>query len=147
MHRITLVVVGKIKTDWISDGCAEFIKRLDPLCDFEIITLKAGTPQEEHERILQWMEKKNEPCILLDERGKQRTSQEFSQWIGSFRDRGESMNFILGGAYGFSDAIRSQASHKIALSSMTFPHELCQLVFLEQLYRAHMIARGSGYHH
>lgn len=147
MHKVRLIALGKIKTDWIADGCNEFIKRLAALCDFEVITLKSGTPQEEHERIGQWMEKQSQPCILLDERGRQRTSQEFSEWIGLFRDRGESMNFILGGAYGFSDAIRSQASHKIALSGMTFPHELCQLVFLEQLYRAHLIARGSGYHH
>jgi 23S rRNA (pseudouridine1915-N3)-methyltransferase len=83
----------------------------------------------------------------LDERGKQMTSIEFAEDLGRLKDRGEPVTFLLGGAYGLSDEARSAAHRTLSLSRMTLPHELCRIVFLEQLYRAIQINKGSGYHH
>jgi 23S rRNA (pseudouridine1915-N3)-methyltransferase len=84
---------------------------------------------------------------VLDETGVALTSQKFAQEIDLLRDRGEPIIVLLGGSYGLSDAVRSAARRTISLSAMTLPHELCRIVFLEQLYRAHEILKGSGYHH
>ena len=83
----------------------------------------------------------------LDEVGKEMTSQEFADQLSSLKDSGESVIFVLGGAFGLDNRIRDRADHIIALSKMTLQHELCRIVFLEQLYRAMQIQQGSGYHH
>ncbi|MCC6684857.1 MAG: 23S rRNA (pseudouridine(1915)-N(3))-methyltransferase RlmH, partial [Bacteroidia bacterium] len=54
---------------------------------------------------------------------------------------------VLGGAYGFSEAVYQRAQHKISLSDMTFSHQLIRVIFLEQLYRAFTILKGEPYHH
>lgn len=85
--------------------------------------------------------------IILDERGKTFTSVDFSKMIETQRDHGRPLLFAIGGAYGFSDDVKKQADLLLSLSPMTLPHELAFLFFAEQLYRAHAIMAGSGYHH
>lgn len=147
MHKITLLSVGKIKTPWIKDGCVVYEERLSHACDFTNRVLSAGSPAEEHERILSSLEKTSGVIVALDETGKEMTSPEFASWLGTKRDAGSPVTFVLGGAYGLNDRIRSKAALTLALGRMTLPHELCSLVFLEQLYRVHTILAGSGYHH
>ena len=147
MHRITLLSVGKVKTSWISEGCALYKERIGHSCDFTHRVLSAGKPEQEHEQILKALEKADGVVVILDETGKQMTSTMFAAWISKQRDTGIPVTFVLGGAYGLSDEIRRRATIVVSLSAMTFPHELCQLVFLEQLYRAQEIIKGSGYHH
>ncbi len=147
LHRLTLLSVGKIKTPWIAEGCDMFTERISHSCDFSERILNAGESDEEHKKILEALEKTSGTIVLLDETGKQQTSKEFAQWIQKKRDIGEPITFILGGAYGVNDAIKAKAMMTLSLSSMTFPHELAKLVFLEQLYRAHTIIEGRGYHH
>ncbi|MDD5055944.1 MAG: 23S rRNA (pseudouridine(1915)-N(3))-methyltransferase RlmH [Candidatus Peribacteraceae bacterium] len=147
MHHISLLSVGKIKTPWIADGCTMFIDRLKKQCDFSERILNAGTKEEENERLLAALEKIDGVIVVLDERGKEFLSTEFASWIGKKRDCGDPVTFVLGGAFGLDDRIRSKAQLVLSLSRMTFPHELCKLVFLEQLYRAQSILAGSGYHH
>jgi len=85
--------------------------------------------------------------ILLDSRGKQMTSEEFSHWLGAHIDRGtQSLLFAVGGANGFSDATRKAAKQQISLGKMTLPHELARVVLLEQIYRAFTILKGHPYH-
>jgi len=147
VHKVTLLSVGKLKTPWIKDGCAVYTDRLSHACDFSEKILSAGSVDEEHERILASLKKTTGIVVALDDRGKEMTSPEFSSWISQQRDIGSSVTFVLGGAYGLDDRIRSSATLVLSLSRMTLPHELCRLVFLEQLYRAHEIMKGSGYHH
>jgi 23S rRNA (pseudouridine1915-N3)-methyltransferase len=147
VHRISLVTVGKLKTSWIKEGCAEYAGRLEHLCDFRPKALTAGRPEEEDERIQAAIEKAEGKVVLLDERGREMDSTQFAGWLGLHKDRGTPVTFVIGGAYGFSDALRAKRLDSIALSGMTFTHEMAQLVFLEQLYRAHGIMAGSGYHH
>ena len=147
MQRIRLLSVGQIKTSWISQGCDVHVSRLEHACDFEQIVLQADTPQKEEEKMLKSLEKIRGTIVLLDERGKTMTSPAFAQWIGKKRDAGEEITFVVGGAYGIGQKVKAAHTQSIRLSDMTFPHELCQLIFLEQLYRAHEILKGSGYHH
>ena len=86
--------------------------------------------------------------ILMDERGKQYTSVELSKVL---QDKisyiGKDIVFVIGGAYGFSEAVYNRADSKISLSKMTFSHQMVRAIFAEQIYRAFTIMRGEPYHH
>ncbi|MDE6782558.1 MAG: 23S rRNA (pseudouridine(1915)-N(3))-methyltransferase RlmH, partial [Paramuribaculum sp.] len=86
--------------------------------------------------------------VLLDERGTQPTSREFSQYIQKQMSSGiKRLLFVVGGPYGFSDEVYARAQGKISLSRMTFPHDMVRLIFVEQLYRSMTILRNEPYHH
>jgi 23S rRNA (pseudouridine1915-N3)-methyltransferase len=103
--------------------------------------------KDESLRLLSAMAKHKGDSIVLDETGERMTSVQFAKLIQSQLDAGQPAEFVIGGAYGLTDDVRSAAKKVVRLSDMTLPHELCRLVFLEQLYRAAQINRGSGYHH
>lgn len=103
--------------------------------------------EEESQAILKKLEKLSGQVWALDERGEAMTSQSFASAIEVVADRGDSVIFVIGGAYGLSDSVRERANQLLRLSDMTLAHELCRMVFLEQLYRAEQIMKGSGYHH
>jgi len=84
--------------------------------------------------------------VLLDEIGKEYTSEQFSNWLNKSMNTGQDITFVIGGAYGFSDELKSKYP-KIALSKMTFSHQMIRLFFIEQLYRAFTILKGENYHH
>lgn len=86
--------------------------------------------------------------VLLDERGKEYTSREFSAFIARKAvELPKNLVFVVGGPYGFSKAVYDRADSLISLSKMTFPHELVRLFFVEQIYRAGTILKGEPYHH
>jgi 23S rRNA (pseudouridine1915-N3)-methyltransferase len=86
--------------------------------------------------------------ILLDENGKHYTSAQFAGFIQKKQiESRKHLVFITGGAFGFAPALRNMAHETIALSHMTFPHELVRVLFAEQLYRAFTILRNEQYHH
>ncbi len=154
MHHITLLSIGSLKFSWAKAACEEYAVRLLHSLKIEIIELpasKAREPEkqreEESERIMDALEKRGGIVWVLDERGKEMTSQIFSKELQVVKDRGDAVTFVLGGAYGLNDAVRKKANRLLKLSAMTLPHELCRVVFLEQLYRAMEIQKGSGYHH
>ena len=85
--------------------------------------------------------------VLLDERGKQYTSVQFSKFMEQQLQMGSrKLIFIIGGAYGFSQAVYERADQQMALSKMTFSHQMIRLFFLEQLFRAMSILKGEPYH-
>ena len=92
--------------------------------------------------------KPTDDLILLDERGKEYTSVELAKVI---QDKisyvGKDMVYVIGGAYGFSDAVYQRANSKISLSRMTFSHQMVRAIFVEQIYRAFTIMKGEPYHH
>ena len=86
--------------------------------------------------------------VLLDERGKEYSSHQFSQFIQQRCNSGcKNLLFFIGGAYGFSEALYQRANFTLSMSKMTFPHKLARLLFVEQLYRAFTILKGEPYHH
>lgn len=86
--------------------------------------------------------------ILLDENGKSFTSEGFSELLQKKMNSGlKNLIFVIGGPYGFSDAVYARATSKISLSKMTFSHQMIRLFFVEQIYRAFTILRNEPYHH
>lgn len=154
MQHVVFLTVGKVKSKHIEEGINQYLGRLNPMLHLEHVVLlpsKQIDPEkykeEESERLIERAAKWNGDVWLLDERGKEMTSVEFAGVMEKAKDHGTTLVFILGGAYGVTDAFRQQIKNHLAISQMTFPHELCQLLFLEQLYRAGEISKGSGYHH
>ena len=91
---------------------------------------------------------KNARLILLDERGEQITSPQLASFLGAERDRGTAeLVFAIGGAYGFSESFRAKATRTLALSRMTFTHQMVRVFLLEQIYRGFTILNGEQYHH
>lgn len=155
--KITLLLVGKTRSAYIEDGIRLYLSRLTHYVPFEIKILQdAKLPKGADSERQKTVEGENflkeftgrDTVILLDERGKEYTSREFSVFIdrmmSTVRDR---LIFVVGGPYGFSQAVYDRADGKISLSRMTFSHEMIRLFFVEQIYRAMTILRGEPYHH
>lgn len=135
MH-IKIIQIGKIKNTYLKEGEREFIKRLNPYAKIEMVEVK-------DEKRLQL---EDEFVVVLDERGKEMTSVEFAKFLKTFKDRGENLNFVIGGAYGLSEELKEHASELLALSKMTFTHQMVRLFLLEQLYRGVCIILKKEYH-
>lgn len=133
------------------------MKRLSHYVSFDMVVLpdikQAKSLSEEQIKVRegqQFLDKiqPQDTVLLLDERGKQFDSLEFSNYIQEqFNRGGKHIFFLVGGPYGFSEAIYQRANGKISLSKMTFSHQMIRLFFIEQLYRAMTILKGEPYHH
>lgn len=152
--NIKLIVVSKTDIPYVQAGIDEYTSRLKHYCDFEQVVVPAvkgkATPEElkerEGEQILRHTAKAD-VTVLLDEHGREMTSVGFSEYLQRQMNAGvRTLAFVVGGAYGFSQAVYAAASYKISLSQMTFNHQMVRLFFLEQLYRAHTILRHEKYH-
>jgi 23S rRNA (pseudouridine1915-N3)-methyltransferase len=103
--------------------------------------------EKEGELILKQVEDADE-VILLDEKGKEYTSVEFSEQVNKRAIAGKrKVYFVVGGPYGFSQKVYNRANSLISFSKMTFSHQMIRLFFVEQLYRAMTIIKGEPYHH
>lgn len=155
--KLQLIAVGKMNDAPLVEAVNKYLKRLKHYIPFEYITLpdvkttRAMTGQRQKETegasILSAVDPRDF-VVLLDERGKELTSREFAAYI----DRrtlslAGNLVFVIGGPYGFSDAVYGRANDKLSLSRMTFSHEMVRLFFVEQVYRAMTILRGEPYHH
>ena len=85
--------------------------------------------------------------VLLDEHGKSFRSIDFAKWLQQKQAVSRRLVFVIGGPYGFSEAVYQRANEKLSLSPMTFSHQMVRLIFTEQLYRACTIIKGEPYHH
>ena len=154
--KITLLVVGKTTDSHIEILVQEYQKRLSHYVPFalqvipELKNTKALTSEQqkqaEGELILRTITPATD-LILLDEHGKEYRSIEFADYIQKRMSSGRDVVFVVGGPYGFSEAVYQRANGKISLSKMTFSHQMVRLFFVEQIYRAMTILRGEPYHH
>lgn len=155
--KCTLMAIGKTAEPWLKTGMAVYQKRLPhylPFTYVELPDVKHSTKLEakalkaaEGLAFLSRLET-TDHVILLDERGKQCSSRQFSELFAKHQLQGtRRLVFIIGGAYGFSEELYDRANQKLALSSMTFSHQMVRVIALEQLYRAQSILRGEPYHH
>ncbi len=155
--KIAILQTGKTTDRHISEVADMYKGRIKKYSIFEIITLpdlkntKNLSVQEQNlkegRKILKSL-RSEDYVILLDERGKELRTVEFSAWIEKiFMLPGKRIVFVIGGPWGFSDEVYGRADFKMSLSKMTFPHQLVRLLFLEQLYRAFTIIKGEPYHH
>jgi 23S rRNA (pseudouridine1915-N3)-methyltransferase len=146
MFRYTLIVIGKMKNRSLARLCEDFSKRLKRQGNFELIELKDGDVESEGQRILEALAKRSDARIYaMAEEGRTRTSQRLADELYALQ--GRPAIFILGGAYGLSDAVKARADALFALSPLTFTHEIARMLICEQLYRAVAIQNGSKYHH
>lgn len=138
--KIALVTVGKTQTKDLQDSVADYSKRISRYAGFDMI-------ETSEEKLAKTLEKLDR-VFLLDEKGREYTSMEFSSFVEKQMNAGvKDICFVVGGPFGFTDEVRSLADSSIALSKMTFPHDLVRVIFLEQLYRAFSIIRNEKYHH
>ena len=154
--KITLLVVGKTTDSHIEILVQEYQKRLSHYVPFALQVIpelkknKALTSEQqkqaEGELILRTITPATD-LILLDEHGKEYRSIEFADYIQKRMSSGRDVVFVVGGPYGFSEAVYQRANGKISLSKMTFSHQMVRLFFVEQIYRAMTILRGEPYHH
>ncbi len=112
---------------------------------------KAGDQSKMKEKEGEAILKKINPgdyLILLDDKGKEFSSTQFASYLeGLFNQSLKNIVFVVGGAYGFSEAVYKRANAKLSLSKMTFSHQIIRVIFYEQLYRAFTIINKEPYHH
>lgn len=155
--KIALLQTGKTTVRYVSEGIDEYASRVRKYTIFDVITV----PDLKNTRNMPFIEQKtregrkiiqsvnpDDYVILLDEKGKEMRTSEFSEFLEkTFMLPRKRILFVIGGPWGFSEEVYERADFRLSLSKMTFPHQMVRLLFLEQLYRAFSIIRGEPYHH
>ena len=154
--KVKLIVVGKTNVNYLKDGETEYEQRIKHYVNFEQLIISdvknaknLSTAQLKNKEGLQILSKINtsDYVVLLDEKGKQFSSNEFSNFlINKNLSNTKYLVFVVGGAFGFSDEVYQRADYKFSLSKMTFTHQMIRVFFKEQLYRALTIIKGEKYH-
>ncbi len=157
--KIRIIAIGKIKENYLKQGIAEYLLRLKPYCQTEIIEVNDepvnDNPKDadinrvkdiEGERVLKLL-KPQDYVISLDLNQKEFDSPSFAKYLeDKFVLGGSNITFVIGGSYGLSDTLKKRANNSISLSKMTFLHQMTRLILLEQIYRAFKINRNETYH-
>ncbi len=139
---IRIVAVGKIKNKAYEEACQEYLKRLSKYARVEMVVVKDKGVESEGETILNRCE--GSFLIALSPEGVEMSSFEFSRFLQ--RSQEKKVTFAIGSEHSLSQEVLTKANLVFSLSRMTLPHELCRVVFLEQLYRAFTILKGMKYH-
>ena len=152
--KIRLLWVGKTQEEWLKSGIEEYRRRIGryyPLEISEVREVKGAEAETMRQKECERLEKsldKGSRLVLLDEQGEEMTSPQFAAFLGRYRDTGtQDLAFAIGGAYGFSAVFRGRADRTIALSRMTFTHQMVRLFLVEQIYRGCTILNHESYHH
>ena len=157
MIHINIVCVGKIKENYLKDAILEYSKRLSKYCKLNIIEItdepipnnlseKASDNIKniEGNKILNYLN--NSYVISLDLKGKQYSSEEFSEKMENISFNNSTISFVIGGSLGLSKEVIEKSNELICFSKMTFPHQLIRVFLLEQLFRAFKIQNNETYH-
>ena len=157
--KITIVCAGKLKERYLTAGMTEYKKRLTSFTQFEIREIheekmpenpseaeKQQVLAREGERLLKQVPD-GSYLYVLDVYGEEKSSEELSAELGRLMTQGRSsITFLIGGAFGLSEAVRRAADCRLSFSRMTFTHQMVRLLLTEQIYRAFKIMRGEKYH-
>ena len=155
--NVELIVVGKTDMKEVETLVAMYTKRINHYVRFAITTIadvrntrklsEAEQKRLEGEAILRLIND-SDHVALLDEHGAELRSIEFAELMQRRMSSGvKRLVYIIGGPYGFSDAVYQRANSKLSLSKMTYSHQLVRAIFTEQLYRAFTILKNEPYHH
>ena len=155
--NIDLLVVGKTDSAEIQSLVATYLKRLNFYTRVTLVTLpdlkntrniSAESQKRQEGELLMRQFADGDYVVLLDEKGAEMRSVEFSMWLQKRMNSGvRRLCFVIGGPYGFSKTVYDRADESISLSRMTFSHQIIRAIFAEQLYRAYTIIRNEPYHH
>lgn len=157
--NIRIICIGKLKEKYWQDASNEYIKRLKPFCNIEIVELKeykiTKNPSPKDEEIVKIKEgeailskiKDGDYVISLEILGKQISSEMMAEKLIGITNQGYSdFDFVIGGSLGLSDEVSKRANFKLSFSLMTFPHQMMRIILLEQIYRSFMINKRTSYH-
>lgn len=153
--RIRLLTITHKVPHWIQSGCEEYIKRIQPFFNLEIIEISAEkrSPNADIPRIIEKEGKKmlalikhDHHVIALDVKGEQWSTEKLSQNMSQWMQDGKTIDLLIGGPEGLSPLCLMRAQEKWSLSLLTFPHTLVRLILTEQLYRAMSIIQHHPYH-
>ena len=157
--KIRIIAVGKLKEKYWTDACAEYLKRLAPYCNVEIIEIRESplranpSPADEEEvrlaegRDILGKVNREDYVITLEIKGKVLDSEELALNMERLGISGRStVDFLIGGSLGLSGEVSERADLKLSFSAMTFPHQMMRVILLEQIYRSFKIIRGEAYH-
>lgn len=155
--NIKLLCIGKTDDKRIESLIEEYSKRLNYYVKFSVEVIpdlkkaknfsQSQQKEKEGDHILSSL-KPQDHLVILDENGKEFTSLDFSKYLQKKMNAGyKTLVLAVGGPYGFSEAVYKRAQGKIALSQMTFSHQMIRLFIAEQLYRGYTILKGEPYHH
>lgn len=149
---IKIICVGKLKEKYWTDAVNEYVKRLSKYTKIELIEVNDSkvdnsiiSLKQEKELILSKISDKDY-IITLEINGQQLTSKELAKKIDVLTGIHSNLCFIIGGSNGIHDDIIQKSSLHLSFSSLTFPHQLFRVMFLEQLYRAYKINNNESYH-
>jgi len=155
--KITLLTVGKTDDAYLKDGIHKYTKRLKHYTRLDITDLpelkntKALTYEQQKSKEAELILKKlsvTDYVVLLDEKGLEFTSVQFADYLDKKAVSSvQNLVFVIGGPYGFDSTVYQRANAQLALSRLTFSHQMVRLFFMEQLYRAFTISKGEPYHH
>jgi len=151
------MIVGATDKKYLLEGIEDYQKRLIHYLPFEVKiiadiknakNLSSDQQKEREGKAILDMVSTGDELVLLDVEGAEFSSSGLANWIGKRMLAGtRQLVFVVGGPYGFSEAVYKRADSKMSLSRLTFPHQLVRLLFIEQLYRAMTIIKGEPYHH
>lgn len=155
--KILLLVIGKTDEDYLITGIKKYVGRLGHYVSFEMKeipdirnrkTLSEDQQKKAESFLLLQQLQPGDHVVLLDENGASFTSVAFAENLEKLTASGtKRIVFLIGGPYGFAQEVYDKANAKMALSAMTFSHQMVRLIFVEQLYRAFTILKGEKYHH
>lgn len=155
--KITLLVIGKTDSAYLTDGINEYVKRLSHYINFEIEiipdlkknkNLSIELQKQQEGELILTKNQAGKELHLFDEKGKMFTSREFAGFLEKKMVSGlKELVLVIGGPYGFSPKIYETSKSKISLSKLTFSHQMVRLMCVEQIYRAFTILKGEPYHH
>lgn len=156
MIKINVVAVGKIKEKYFTEALLEYSKRLSRYCEFNIIEIPEENYSKVDDTLIERIKAKEEESILpylkgyviaTAIEGKKHSSVAFAEKIKKLTDLGQGViTFVIGGSYGMTNKVKSQANELISFSDMTFPHTFFRVMLTEQLYRAFSIINNTPYH-
>ncbi len=155
--QITLIAIGKTDSSELSKLITIYEKRLGHYIKFNFVVIpdiknsknlsEKLQKEKEGESILSQIHP-SDTLILLDEKGKQFSSMEFSQFLQKKMNSGlKKLVLVIGGPYGFGEKVYKRSNGQLSLSKMTFSHQMVRLFLIEQLYRGFTILRNEPYHH
>lgn len=151
--KIQIIAVGKIKEKIFQEKIEDYFKKLGKGVEILIKEIPAGKAKESEQvkkqeamKILELVSPKDF-VVALDERGKEASSEQFARLLEKLIHQSWNLTLVIGGAYGLDQAVRERADLIMALSRLTFSHELARLVLAEQIFRAFSIIKGNPYHH
>jgi 23S rRNA (pseudouridine1915-N3)-methyltransferase len=152
--KLSVLAVGHRQPAWVSDGCADYLKRLPRELPVSVTEIKPEPRSSKTREQLLAAEKSRirnalpASCriVVLDEKGDDLTTLKLSQRLESWMQDGRDVALLIGGADGLDEEFKRQADDSLRLSSLTLPHGLARLVLCEQIYRAVSVLKNHPYH-